>query len=354
MAPATAPVRRKPAPSRGKPIPRPRPPTKTAPAPVRGKTAAGPIQHVVIIVKENHTFDNYFGKFKGANGDATLAAASDPPTSDHPHDHHAWLNRAAGATREQYAEANIPSYWAYARQFTLCDRYFSAVAGPSTPNHLMLIAADSPIINNPHYRDPVSLRPPFNIPSLPQSLAQAGYTWRSYGSYAHQYITALQHDPNNLTSEHFAQDATAGTLPTVSWVYAPSGLSEHPVEIIKDGMAWTVQQVNAIVQGGLWPSTAIIITWDDWGGWFDHVTPPNVEAWSDGTQFRYGSRVPCLILSPYAKPGYVSTIQHSHISPVKFCEVTFGLGPLNARDQASDGLEDCFDFAQKPLAPPQS
>jgi phospholipase C len=313
---------------------------------------AGPISHVVLIIKENHTFDNYFGKFPGADGDATLAPAKDPPPSDHPHDHRAWLKRATGAAREQYAESNIPAYWAYARRYTLCDRYFTAVAGPSTPNHLMLIAADSPIINNPHARDPVTMRPPFDIPSLPHSLQQAGLSWRSYGSYAHQYITALQHDPNNLTAQRFAVDAAAGKLATVSWVYAPRGLSEHPVEVIKDGMNWTVQQVSAIVKGGLWPSTAIFITWDDWGGCYDHVTPPNVESWTDGTQFRFGSRVPCLVVSPYARSGYISKAQHSHISPVKFCEVTFGLKPLNARDKASDGMEDCFDLSQKPLPPP--
>ena len=102
-------------------------------------------------------------------------------------------------------------------------------------------------------------------------------------------------------------------------------------------MQWTVDQVNAIVQGGLWPKTAIFITWDDWGSWWDHVNPPDVEKWTDGTQFRYGSRVGCLVLSPYAKAGYISLLLHSHVSLVKFCEDTFGLTTLNARDAASDG-----------------
>jgi len=101
----------------------------------------GPIQHIVIIVKENHAFDNYFGRFPGADGDPNLALASDPPSADHPHDHAGWLRRAAGAARDQYDKKNIPNYWRYAQHYTLCDRYFTAVAGPSTPNHLMLIAA---------------------------------------------------------------------------------------------------------------------------------------------------------------------------------------------------------------------
>ena len=119
-------------------------------------------------------------------------------------------------------------------------------------------------------------------------------------------------------------------------------------------MNWTVKQVNAVVKGGLWPRTAIFITWDDWGGWYDHVEPPNVEQWSDGTQFRYGTRVGCLVLGPYAMHGYISKALHSHVSVVKFCETSFGLKPLNARDKAADNMSDCFDFTQRPAPPPSA
>jgi phospholipase C len=333
----------------------PKKPAKTTTSHQRKKkppVSSGPIRHVVIIVKENHAFDNYFGRFPGADGDGTLSLAKDPPFSDHPHDHASWLKRAAGATREQYAEPNIPNYWRYAQQYTLCDRYFTEVAGPSTPNHLMLIAADSPIINNPHYRDPIKIQPPFDLPSLPANLEKARLTWRNYGGYAQGYITALKGKPNNVTANQFAVDAAAGSLPTVSWLYGPKGMSEHPVESVRSGEKWTATQVDAIVKGGLWPNTVIFITWDDWGGWYDHVNPPEDETWSDGTQFRYGSRVGCLVLSPYAKAGFISHTQHSHISLVKFCETTFGLPAINKRDQASDGMADCFDFSQNPLPPP--
>jgi len=111
--------------------------------------------------------------------------------------------------------------------------------------------------------------------------------------------------------------------------------------------------VQAVVAAGLWPGIAIFLTWDDWGGWWDHVTPPEVERWSDGTQFRYGGRVGCLVLGPYARKGYVSRALHSHVSLIRFCENNFGLGSLNARTQAADGMEDCFDFTQAPQPPPQ-
>jgi phospholipase C len=121
---------------------------------------------------------------------------------------------------------------------------------------------------------------------------------------------------------------------------------------VTHGMQWTVDQVNAVVKGGLWPTTAIFITWDDWGGWFDHVDSPELEKWTDGTQFRYGSRVPCLVLSPNAKRGYVSTNLHSHVSLLKFCTVTFGLPTWNQRLAAADDMGDCFDFQQQPGGPP--
>ena len=110
-----------------------------------------PIQHVVVIFKENHGFDNYFGTFPGANG-ATLAHSPNPPTQDPEHRHKAWLNRVKGAARERFLESDIPTYFAYARRFTLCDDYFTDVAGSSTPNHLMVLTADSPLDRRPSER----------------------------------------------------------------------------------------------------------------------------------------------------------------------------------------------------------
>ena len=281
---------------------------------------------MVIIVKENHAFDNYFGRFPGVDGTANLALASDPPSKDHPHDHASWLKRDTGAAREQYDQPNLPNYWRFARQYTLCDRYFTEVAGPSTPfNHLMLIAADSPIINNPHYRDPINLQPPFNLPSLPANLVKAGLTWKKLRWLRARVHRGVERSSINVAADKFAVDAAAGKLPTVSWLYGPKGMSEHPVESVHDGEKWTATQVDAIVRGGLWPNTVVFITWDDWGGWYDHVIPPEVETWTDGTQFRYGTRVGCLVLSPFAKAGYISKTLHSHVSVVKFVESTFGL-----------------------------
>jgi phospholipase C len=214
----------------------------------------------------------------------------------------------------------------------------------------MLIAATSPIINNPSSGS----SPNYNIAkSLPASLQANKLTWRNYGGYAFNYIKQLKNNPWNVTSQQFVTDAAAGNLASVSWVYPPFPQSEHPDNSVTFGMQWTVDQINAIVKGGLWNKTAILISWDDWGGWYDHVTPPNIEKWTDGSQFRYGSRVPCLVLSPYTKAGYISKPLHSFCSILKFCEENFGLATLNQRDAAADNMGDCFDFTQKPLGPPK-
>ncbi len=322
------------------------------------------IDHVIILVKENHTFDNYFGTYPGANG-VTLPRSSNPPPSDPPHTHAAWLTRASTSVRKQFVEADIPAYFGYARRYTLCDTYYTDVAGPSTPNHLMLMCADAQVIDNPPKRNPPT---PRFTSSLPRSLEAAGLTWRSYGGYAIDYMDGVNASWK-LTSDRFRTDAAAGQLPNVAWVYAPLQFDEHPpysnpqgapMGNVTQGMQWTVDQVNAVVWGGLWPRTAVFITWDDWGGWYDHVDPPQVEIWNgnshpgyNGTQFRYGSRVGCLVLGPFARSGYISKVVHSHVSLVKFCETTFGLKTLNSRDAGADDMADCFDFTRSPApAPP--
>src|SRR3984893_4910986 len=119
---------------------------------------------------------------------------------------------------------------------------------------------------------------------------------------------------------------------------------------------------DALAAGGLWDRVAIFITWDDWGGWYDHVDPPVVETWDhthaqrgadalaefDGQPFRYGSRVPCLVVGPYAKPGHISRQLNSHVSLLKFCEDLFGIDPLTDRDGAANGMSDCIDLSQVP------
>jgi len=312
-------------------------------------------------MKENHTFDNYFGTFPGANG-MTMPRSPNPPLRDPTHTHGAWLTRETTSARQQFVEQDIPTYFDFARKFALCDNYYTDVAGPSTPNHLMVVAADSPVIDNP----PNFQTPSFALPaSLPLSLERAGRTWRGYGGFAMNYLSGINQNWKT-TSAQFKKNASAGSLADVSWLWAPGQFDEHPPDVkgsrsgnVTAGMQWTVDQISALVQDGLWQNSVIFITWDDWGGWYDHVDPPAVENWNGntqpsykGSQFRYGSRVPCLVFGPYVRSGYISKALHSHVSLIKFCETMFGVKPLNARDAAADDMTDCFDFTQSPLPPP--
>ena len=324
-----------------------------------------PIKHVVIITKENHTFDNYFGSFPGVTG-VTLPHAKDPHP-DQGHGHAAWLkdkgaSGATGAAKTQYLATDIPAYWAFAQQYTLCDNYFTDVASQSEPNHLFLIAADSPVIDNSSHGRNYQPQPPFDIPSLPQTLEAAGHTWRNYAepnsSYFH-HIKALQGHRWNVPSAQFDTDVTNGFLADVSWLYAPFGNSEHPgSQTVHQGAQWTAQRVLNLAKSPLWASTAIIITWDDWGGWYDHVKAPDQSHWAGagpagyhGSQFRYGPRVPCLVVSPYAK-AQINHHFYSHTSVVKFCLRLFGLSAWNvpalAPGDPSGDLFESFDFTASP------
>src|SRR6266849_3731247 len=178
------------------------------------------IDHLVIIVKENHTFDNYFGTFQAAEG-VMLDRAENPPPDDPDHKHQTWEKRAGDQKHKvQYVEEDIPGYFALGRQYTLCDNYFSEVAGPSTPNHLMLICADAPIINNPHHHYRPSPSDTYDLRSLPLALEKAGLSWANYGGYAFHYIKELAGHRFNHGSDLFAHHAAAGNLSAVTWLYA--------------------------------------------------------------------------------------------------------------------------------------
>ena len=355
-------------------------------------SAPAAIQHVVIIVKENHTFDNYFGQFPGTdgarfvphNGRQEFPPSAPDRSQDIDHSfkaaHDAYdqgrmdgFDRLPGGTVNgtpltfaQYREADIPDYWTYAREFVLYDHYFTSVMGPSTPNHLFFLAASSGgTISNawgvrlaqPPCAAPrgaitilapdggtAVAKPCLEIPTIPGLLSKRGIGWRSYGFWAIGLLADVYEEPalraNLRSSWAFAGDARAGRLPEVSWVWGIP--DEHPPRSVCDGMGWTVEQVNAIMAGPLWRSTLIIITWDDWGGWYDHVPPPQMD------RFGLGFRVPALVISAYARRGYISHRLTEHASAAKTVETLFGLPSLTARDAGANDLLDALDLSQPP------
>jgi len=374
---------------------------------------ANPIEHIIILIKENRTYDHYFGKYPDGNG-ATTGQLSNGITVPLIHAGNnidpSLVNNGRGAAYEayndgkmngfdkfsgqtpdghyvaysQYEGADMPNYWAYARQFTLCDNFFSSMMGPSFPNHLYLRAAQAGgAIGNPHgglfdlgfggcgslpgtvvtvldsSGNAKDVPPCFDFKTLADLLMEKGLTWKEYipkvyGSFIRDLslFSAIKHirtseawNTNIAPMEQFFADAQNGQLPNVAWlVYIPHvSDSEHPPDGICQGEDVTVHVINVIMQSPQWKSTAIFLTWDDWGGFYDHVPPPQVD------QFGLGFRVPTIVISPYSRSGYVSHTQYEFASILKFAEVTFGLPSLTKRDSLANDMMDCFDFTQSPL-----
>jgi len=366
------------------------------------------IKHVVFLVKENRTYDNYFGTFAGADGATSgtistgqiiqLRHAPDVLPRDISHSFQSAVLAIDGGAMDkfdlipggnqngdylaysQYAETDIPNYFTYARHFVLADKFFSSLTGPSFPNHLYTVGAQSGgAINNPTSANRWGCDSPANsrvqvmeddgttMPEYPcfdfRTLAdllegeglswkyyapgqdQSGYIWSALNAIAHIRLTDLwtQHV---LPTADFVTEAQNGNLPAVSWLVIGSGKSEHPPASVCVGENWTVEQINAVMQGPDWESTVVFLTWDDFGGFYDHVAPPRVD------NFGLGPRVPLLIISPWARSGYIEHKPLEFSSILKFIEDRFDLDRLTERDEKSNDLFDAFDFddhARRPL-----
>ncbi len=362
------------------------------------------IQHIVFLIKENRTFDQYFGTFPGADG-ATSGKISNGKTIPLMHAYdvapydlgHSWrdaviamdggrmskFDQLAGGQVDgymlpytQFLESDIPNYFTYARNFVLADRMFSSLAGPSFPNHFYTVAAQSGgVLDNPHASNGnwgcdsdenqtvpvqkedgrITTEPPcFDFQTLADSMEAAHISWKYYappkGQYGYQFSTldAIRHIRNGplwnervMSDNQFASDALNGHLPAVSWL-STGGANEHPPLSTCKGENWTVRQLNAVMQGPDWNSTVVFLTWDDFGGFYDHVPPPAVDTYG------LGPRVPLLIISPYAKKGYVSHTQYEFSSFLKFAEHRFNLPALTKRDTEANDMLDSFDFDKEP------
>jgi phospholipase C len=136
----------------------------------------------------------------------------------------------------------------------------------------------------------------------------------------------------------------------VSWVVPDGGYSDHPGLNDGAGPSWVASIVNAVGNSPYWANTAVIVIWDDWGGWYDHVPPKvNLDGVSWGSGYTYGFRVPLLVISPYAKAGYASHVTHDFGSILHLIENTYGLPSLGYADAYADDLSDCFDMTQSPI-----
>jgi len=383
--------------------------------------AVMPIKHVVIIVKENHTFDNYFGSFPGADGISQIQTSSGTITPPHApdrtprdmcHAHSCAVTDYNGGAMDgwdqvdgssvngdnlayaQYGEDDIPNYWQYARHFTLADRFFANVLGPSFPGHTFVLAAQTgwalgnpnTQITHPYWgcdQDPntrVTIQdqttctnqdvfPCFDIPSVPDILPP-GVDWKFYGSNFYllpeiwsmfNAISPIRNGTgwgNVVNEKSFDSDVDNGTLPAVSWLVDQDLADEHPnIGSVCSGENWTVKHINHIMNSPYWKDTAILFTMDDFGGWYDHVAPPRQYGCNPADPYGLGFRLPLIVISPYARQGFVFHEQAEQASIPRFIERVFGatqtlsdLDPAAQDGQAND-LMGAFDFTQAPLPP---
>lgn len=367
--------------------------------------AAIPIEHVVILMQENRSFDQYFGHLPG-NGqddvDVPPATTQNPAggggaaipwhhesnycvtDTDHgwsashtqwnggKNDGFATTNANAGdptgaRAMGYYDQTDIPFYYDLAKTFAISDKYFCSLLGPTYPNRLFFFAGTS---FGGVTTDGNGLAPA-TAPYVLQELDNKGVTWKDYQA---KFPSALlfiktdfyqKHTDQIVSADQFAIDAAAGTLPAVSildanysdtaWVET----DEHPPANVQLGEHWVYDKVQALMKSPLWPSSALFITYDEHGGLYDHVSPPAACAPDDippkqeaniAGFDRLGFRVPLIVVSPYAKRHFVSHQVHSHTSILRFLQAKFDLPALTKRDANSDAMLDLFDF----VSPPQT
>lgn len=430
----------------------------SSPSPSAELAGIHKIQHVIVIMQENRSYDTYFGTYPGGDGipmqhgmpsvcvpDAATGACI-APYVDHadvngggPHGasnatadingghmdgfvdqaltakkgcanptNPACANSAQPDVMGYHVASDIPNYWSYAQHFVLQDHMFEPNASWSLPAHLFLVSEwsaactqhDNPSScknalqspgNPPDFKGGAHGAPIYAWTDLTWMLHRQGVSWGYYvvaGSEPDcQNDSALSCAPVKQSSstpgiwnplpyfdtvkadgqegnvqpvQNFYNAARAGSLPAVSWVVPSGELSEHPPSPVSYGESYVTSLVNAVMAGPDWSSTAIFLTWDDWGGFYDHVAPPSVDV--NG----YGLRVPGIVISPYARQGFVDKQTLSFDAYDKFIEDVFLNG---ARlDPRSDGRPDPrpdvrealptlgdltadFDFSQAPRPP---
>jgi phospholipase C len=250
----------------------------------------------------------------------------------------------------------IPNYWEYARKFTLCDEFFSSITGTSAPNHLYLVAAQSGGLVTDFGSGNIAV---FSFQSIIELLGQSNVSWKYYSGSGDPFkvniwrplpgFRKFAQDPS-LNSHlgrtaKFYEDLKNGTLPQVCWLVPPGTLSEHPPRDVQKGMWYVTDLINAVMQSSYWQKCAIILTWDDSGGFYDHVPPVQTDTYG------FGFRVPALVISPYSRSGVVEHTTYDFTSMLKLIEIKFGLSSLTGRDGSSNSMLECFDFTQTPLPP---
>jgi phospholipase C len=362
--------------------------------PVAGATPAAtpaltPIQHIVICAEENRSFDHYYGfaswvgsygvpagytQPNGSGGTVAPYHFTSLSTSDVPHSWSAMHSEYDGGrmdgfyttggsnTLGYYTAQDLPYYYSLIQTSTLCVNYFCSVLGPTYPNRLYLMAGTAGGLTDNNLNRPGVLK----YPMILDLLDAHGVTWKIYNvnyesiqsgwsDNVAQFFANWQSDPRVLASKQdYLDDLAAGTLPQVSWIIPDDrlGWDEHPPADISVGMNLQRELISALQQSSAWASSAYLLTYDESGGFFDHVAPPQLDAYG------LGPRVPTWVISPYARPGHLEPTVYEHSSTLKFIEANFGLPTLASINHTFDTRTPGKDNAAAsghwgPAAPPR-
>ncbi|MEP6476232.1 MAG: alkaline phosphatase family protein [Actinomycetota bacterium] len=325
---------------------------------------------------------------------------------DLPHDRAAYLNDWAAGRQDGFGggawgdpwaytvheERQLPNYWHWAKEFAISDHFFASAAGPSYPNHFFFIAGQSGgTIDNP---ENIGTAPTpdggsfkswgcdaigdgvfvftkdehgnltkhdtcFTFPTVGEQLSQIGVDWAFYSAMpgqpgyfwnAYNGIHDVFHDKGYWNAhvrpvDRIVRDIQAGALPAVSWVTPRFQLSDHPPYSSAWAHNWVTDIVNAVMDSDMWAHTTIFVTWDEWGGFYDHVEPPRVD------EVGLGFRVPLLTISPYAQRGLIDDVPGEFSTPLRFISDNWGLDPLTPRIAKAHNFEHVFDFTKPPRHP---
>ncbi len=293
----------------------------------------------------------------------------------------------------QFRRDQISAYWNWAKRYTIADNFFASAVGPSFPNHMYSIAATSGgALDNPWQPAPnlvqmqqegyakswgcdiardgyvevidpegymVKVPPCFdfktegdllNAKDIPWAYyaatnSQLGYIWSAYSAIGRYRNNADLWARHIRPVDDVVRDIQADRLPPVTWITPRFQLSQHPEYNFCWGQNWSIEVVNALMRSDAWKDTMVVMTWDDFGGFYDHVPPVRLD------DIGLGIRVPTMVISPYAKHGYVDSTTYEFSSVLRFIEDNWGLTQLTRRDRVANPLSGAMDFSQAPQAP---
>lgn len=361
-----------------------------------------PIRHVIVIMQEDRSFDHYFGTYPGANGipnDFKVPVNPFDPNSTYVRPFKLNITRTpplikgVSVARTAYNNGSmngfvyaqnqvgangtlsmgyydytiIPLYWNLASEYVLCDNWFASCMGASFPNHLYLYAAQTggytsipeegldlltifDMLESKGVSWKVYIQnydPNVNYTNSEARLQQIAKGWQLVWTpllAIPRFVYNFSLNSKIADLNQYYVDLKGDSFPQVVFI-TPSGTSEHAPTDVQLGQFFVIDLLNALMRSKYWYSSVFIIVWDEWGGWFDHVPPPQVD------DDCLGFRVPAIIVSPYAKRGYIDSTVYDHTSILKFIEWLFNLPPLSERDAKANNILNAFDFTQPPRPP---